>query len=339
VITAIDEAVAAGARQRTACGVVGINARTLQRWTAAGGGTDQRRGPHTPPPNALTTAERQHVLDLANRPEFRDLAPSQIVPRLADQGTYVASESTMYRVLHAADQQQHREPTAAPTTRHRPTALTATGPNQVWSWDITYLRSPIRGQFYYLYVVTDVWSRAIVAWTVHATECSVRAAALIDAACAREGVARDQLTLHADNGSPMKGATMLATLQYLGVAQSFSRPSVSNDNPYSESLFGTCKRRPNFPSKPFASLEAATAWVTEFVRWYNTEHRHSGIRYVTPAQRHAGESHALLAQRAAVYAAAKAQRPERWSGATRNWRPIDEVVLNPAPAAAMDAAA
>jgi len=261
------------------------------------------------------------------------------VPRLADQGTYIASESTFYRVFHAADQQHHREPTAEPRKRHRPTALTATGPNQVWSWDITYLLAPIRGQFYYLYIVTDVWSRAIVAWTVHPTECNVRAAELIDAACAAEGVRRDQLTLHSDNGSPMKGATLLATLQQLGVAQSFSRPSVSNDNPYSESLFGTCKRRPNFPSGPFASRAAATAWVTEFVRWYNTEHRHSGIRYVTPAQRHNGESHALLAQREAVYAAAKAKHPARWSGATRNWRPIDEVVLNPAPPASAEAAA
>ena len=208
----------------------------------------------------------------------------------------------------------------------------ATGPNQVWSWDITYLKSPIKGVFFYLYVAIDVWSRKIVGWTIEVSESPEHSSRFLAAACEREGVEPGQLVIHSDNGGPMKGATLLATLQALGVATSFSRPSVSNDNPFSESLFGTMKYRPAFPDGPFKSIEDAGAWMTAFVRWYNTEHRHSGIRFVTPEERHSGREAALLEQRKIVYAKARAARPERWARSTRNWQPIGEVVLNPAPA-------
>ena len=211
----------------------------------------------------------------------------------------------------------------------KPTAHSAQAPNELWSWDITCLASSLRGHFYRLYMIMDVFSRKIVGWEVHESEDSVHAATLIRKACLAEGIHADQLVLHSDNGSPMKGATMLAMLQRLGVMPSFSRPSVSDDNPYSESLFRTLKYGPSYPREPFASIDAARRWVQHFVNWYNTEHRHSGIRYVTPEERHRGEDRAILANRKAVYESAKAAHPERWSGATRNWSRIDTVWLNP----------
>lgn len=234
----------------------------------------------------------------------------------------------MYRVLRAERQLGHRSRAAVPRRRAAP-AHAATGPNQVWSWDITYLKSPVRGVFWYLYLLLDIWSRKIVGWTVEPTESSAHAATLCQAACAAATTDPTGLVLHADNGGPMKGATMLATLERLGVLASFSRPGVSNDNPFSEALFRTIKYRPDFPREPFADVASASAWVAAFVAWYNEEHRHSAIRFVTPAQRHAGLDVAILAQRARVYAEAKAQQPARWSGATRDWSPIMTVALNP----------
>lgn len=329
ILEYIDEAIAAGARQSKAGELLGLDSRTLQRWRAHGGGEDLREGPKTPPANKLSDAERARVLEAVNSPEFRDLSPKQIVPTLADREQYLASESTIYRILREEQQLSHRESYRAPTRRHKPEEHVATGPNQVWSWDITYLKSPLRGSFWYLYMVEDVWSRKIVGYAIHTEESSQHAAALVAAACRREGVSQGSLVIHMDNGGPMKGATLLATLERLGVAPSYSRPSVSNDNPYSESLFRTMKYRPAYPSGPFATLEAARHWVAVFVDWYNTEHLHSAIRFVTPAERHAGRDAKILAQREAVYAAARAQNPERWSGSTRNWTPVEEVMLNP----------
>ena len=331
ILDQVDETVGAGARQSKACEIVGIDPRTLQRWRERGIGDDRRAGPNTQPRNKLSARERRQVLDLVNSPEHRDLSPSQIVPILADQGVYVASESTIYRILRKEDQIKHRERSRAPQKRHRPRELKATGPSQVWSWDITYLRSPIRGEFFYLYMVMDVWSRKIIGCAVHEIEDNELAAALIDTACSREGIRRGQLTIHSDNGSPMKGATILATLQVLGVATSFSRPSVSDDNPFSEALFRTAKYRPSFPEGAFSSLDAARTWVTSFVAWYNTEHRHSAIRFITPEQRHRGEQETILEHRAEVYEKARQRKPERWSDSTRNWQPVEAVVLNPQP--------
>ena len=175
----------------------------------------------------------------------------------------------------------------------------------------------------------DVWSRKIVAWEVHGEESSENASQLLSAAYRREGAAPGSLVIHSDNGSPMKGATLLATLQRLGVATSFSRPSVSNDNPYSESLFRTLKYRPGYPSNPFESSDCAREWVATFVRWYNTEHLHSSIRFVTPEDRHSGRELEILERRADAYEHARARHPERWSGNARNWNPIKEVRLNP----------
>jgi putative transposase len=333
----VQEAVAAGARLESACKEAGIDVRTLQRWRAVPDGEDRRRGPKSPPANALTKAEEDDVIALLNSEEFAELSPHQVVAKLADMNIYKVSERTMYRLLRRRKLQRHRE-RSRPRTVRRPSEHRATGPRQVWSWDITYLRSPVKGRFWLLYMVVDVWSRKVVAARVHDHESDELAAALIDHACNREGIDRGGLVVHSDNGPAMKGKTMLATMQELGIVPSFSRPRVSDDNPFSEALFRTLKYRPCYPDGPFVSLEAAQAWVDAFVSWYNEDHQHSGIRFVTPAQRHAGQDVAILENRKQVYAAARARAPHRWTRSTRNWSHIEVVRLNPRSACSSAAA-
>lgn len=328
ILGLVEEAARTGARSAIACEQIGLSLRCLQRWRVPGSNGDRRCGPKQQPANALSPKEREVVLATVNSAEYSELSPSQIVPRLADAGRYLASESTMYRILREAEQLVHRGRTKAPT-RRSVTEHVATAPDQVWSWDITYLVTAIRGRFYYLYLTEDVWSRKIVAWAVHEEESMEHSSQMIREACARGKVDMTGLVLHSDNGGPMKGSTMLATLQRLGVVASFSRPSVSNDNPFSEALFRTLKYRPEFPGKPFASLDEARAWVEGFVAWYNLEHRHSGIRFVTPAERHEGRDIEILAARVLVYEKARKERPDRWAGVTRNWTPVGDVYLNP----------
>lgn len=329
VIALVGQATQAGARQERACAVICLSERTLQRWQRDMLRADQRPARVQAPANQLSEPERQAVLAVANSDEFGHLAPSQIVPRLADRGEYIASESTFYRVLRAARQLGHRSAQRPGQPRSKPRALSATAPNELFSWDITYLPTPVTGRYFYLYLFLDIFSRKIVGWQVYETESSALASQVMRDICLRERIAPGQVVLHSDNGSPMKGATMLATLQALGVMPSLSRPAVSNDNPYSESLFKTLKYRPDYPAHAFETLLAARQWVGAFVNWYNLEHRHSAIRFVTPHERHAGQDGALLSKRADVYKAAKAANPQRWSGATRNWQPVRVVHLNP----------
>lgn len=323
----VEEAVVAGARRQHACEVLGLTVRTLERW--ADENEDRRHGPNTVPANKLSDTERSKLIAFATSPEFRDCSPSQIVPRLADRGEYVGSESTFYRVLRDEDMQHHRSRSRPPASR--PHEHVADRPWQVASWDITYLRSLVRGQFFYLYLVEDVWSRKILGWEVHDIESSDLAAALVERIRREAGAGVDLRgwVLHSDNGGPMKGATMLATLQRLGVVPSFSRPSVSDDNPYVESLFRTLKYCPDYPSTGFESVEQARRWVARFVAWYNNEHQHSGIGFVAPAARHAGDDVAILAARRETYARARARHPERWSQHTRAWKRPATVTLNP----------
>jgi transposase InsO family protein len=327
ILALIDEAVASGARIEMACEIVGLPARTIQRWRR-GCGDDLRSGPRTEPPNKLSPAERKRIIAVATSPEFRDSSPSHIVPQLADRGVYIASESTFHRTLRDENLAAHREASAPRRPRARPQHQ-ATGPNQVWCWDITFLLAAVRGTFYRLYMLEDVWSRKIVGWAVHESECNELAAQLFAETCAAMKLDPAGLVLHSDNGGPMKGSTMLATLQRLGVVPSFSRPSVSDDNAFIESLFRTLKYRPGYPSGAFASIEAARAWVADFVAWYNTEHLHSGISFVTPEARHAGKDEAILARRRDVYARARDKHPERWSGRTRRWNHVKVVRLSP----------
>lgn len=326
-----EEAVAAGASTAAACAEMHLTLRTLQRWTRAGAlRADARTTTVRPTPaNALSPAERATILTLCNSPEHAHLPPSQIVPRLADQGRYVASESTFYRVLRAADQQHRRGRSQPPQRRAPPTTHVATAARQVWSWDITYLPSPVRGRYYYLYLIEDVYSRKAVGWEVYEQECGERAATLLQRSVLRESCLRQPLVLHSDNGAPMKSATLLSKMYELGVTPSRGRPRVSNDNPYSESLFRTLKYCPQWPKDGFADLDAARTWVRDFIRWYNHEHRHSRIRFVTPEERHQGKDSAILARRHALYQQARALSPERWSRDTRNWQPIGAVALNP----------
>ena len=328
IVGLVAEAVSAGARRDKACSTIGLCARTLTRWCAGGGRKDGRAQGGVSPAHKLTPAERAEIVTHATSAQYCDLSPRQIVPLLADQGVYVASESSFYRVLHEHGLMNHREP-SRPRTHRRPPEHVATAPNTVWSWDITYLRSPVRGVFFYLYLVLDVFSRKVVAFGVHDVESPSLASDLVESACTREGVVRNSLVLHADNGGPMKGSTMLATLQRLGVVASFSRPSVSDDNPFSEALFRTMKYRPGYPKKPFADIAEATIWVDSFIRWYNTEHLHSGIRFVRPNDRHEGSDRAILAARHRIYTKARSTTPRRWTGATRNWTPVGAVRLNP----------
>jgi transposase InsO family protein len=283
----------------------------------------------SPSKSALTlTEEETTIFELVTSPEFVGLSPHQLVAKLADLGIYVASEATIYRLLRKRRLLAHRD-RAKPRTHTRPREHVATGPNQVWAWDITYLPAGVRGTFWYLYAIVDVWSRKLVGWAVHDVQSDVHAAALLDDACRREGVPRDRLVLHADNGAAMKGKTMLVKLEQLGVLPSFSRPRVSDDNPFPEALFRTLKYRPSYPSNPFATLDAARTWVAGFVTWYNDDHQHSGIKFVTPSQRHDGRETAILARRDAVYRAACARNPRRWSGDVRDWNAIKTVRLNP----------
>jgi putative transposase len=328
IINLIDKAVVSGARLKKAAGIVGLSARTIIRWRKQGGGQDQRKGPLTAPANKLSNHERQQILDTANSAQFRDLSAKQIVPKLADQGVYLASESTFYRVLKEHKMLTHRQ-ASKPAVPHRPKEHVATGACQVWSWDITYLQTSVKGLFFYLYMIMDVWSRKIIAAQVFDKESMDHSSALLARACMLHGVQPEELVLHSDNGGPMKGATMLATLHKLGVIPSFSRPSVSNDNPYSESLFRTMKYRPEYPSKPFDHIEQAQSWVYGFVFWYNTQHLHSAIRYVTPDDRHFGREEHILANRKKVYEKARNQNPNRWAKSIRNWNPVHRVCLNP----------
>lgn len=325
----IKEALDAGARQKEACEIIGISAKTLQRWSRSKNNQDGRVEAQHSPENKLTTLEHQRILKVVEEAEFAHLPPSQIVPRLADKGIYIGSESTIYRILKEEKQLKHRLKSKPARAVIKPKALTATGPNQVYTWDITYLPTSIKGSFFYLYLVLDIFSRKIVGWQIHTEELSALAADLMTDICIREKIEHGKVTLHSDNGSPMKGATMLSTLQELGVVPSFSRPSVSNDNAYSESIFRTLKYRPEYPEKAFEDINAAREWVSGFTKWYNEEHRHSGIKFVTPSQRHQLKDDEILLNRISVYNKAKAQNPSRWSKGIRDWDPIKEVKLNP----------
>lgn len=324
----INEAVASGARKIKACEILEINIRTIERWEQ--NLTDRRCGPNSQPANSLTQSEQQQVVEIANSAEFANLPPSQIVPKLADQGIYIASESTFYRILRQKKLLAHRLK-SNPRQVQRPEELVASAPNTVWSWDITYLKAAVKGRYYFLYLPMDIYSRKIVHWKIYEHESAENAAEMISEACTINNISssdRSKLKLHSDNGGPMKGATMLATLQRLQIAPSFSRPGVSNDNPFSESLFKTLKYCPSFPERGFASIFETRIWVEKFVYWYNNVHQHSAISFVTPSARHSGEDIAILEKRKQVYEQAKLQRPERWSKNTRNWSRINATQLN-----------
>jgi putative transposase len=293
---------------KTACGLLGANRSTILR---------RRRppvlGPPSPrpaPPNKLSEAERQYILAVLRSAEYCDLAPAQVWALLLDDGIYLCSISTMYRLLRIAGESRERRRQRSHPARKRP-ELIARAPNQVWSWDITKLTGPERGIYYELFVILDIYSRYVVAWTVAAAETGELAQAFIADALDRQGVGRHQLTLHADRGSSMTSKPVAQLLVDLGVARSHSRPSVSNDNPYSEAQFKTLKYCPAFPAR-FGSIADARAFCAAFFDHYNHVHRHSGIGLHTPASIHYGTATEVQAKRADTLTAAYAANPARF---------------------------
>lgn len=329
ILDIVHTGVEIGCSRKYICELLGISTRTVQRWEKDESLLDKRTVRVVEPTNKLSQQERDEVLKTLTSKEFCDLSPCQVVPILADRKTYLCSESTMFRILRA--NKMVSGPRRRSTNKPKPPrAHRANGPNQVWTWDITYLPGKVRGTFFYLYMIVDLYSRKVVGWEVHEEESGKHSSDLVTQACLAENIADEHsLVLHADNGGPMKGATMLFTLQRLGIMPSFSRPSHSNDNPFSESLFRTLKARPCYPEHCFETLAEAQAWVLDFVDWYNTQHRHSALKFVTPHQRHTGSDQQLRKRRHLLYQEARRKHPERWPGKTRNWSLDDTVHLNP----------
>lgn len=264
------------------------------------------------PPLALSAPERAEILAVLNAPRFADCTPYTAYARLLDEGRYLGSVRTMYRVLAAAGMSRERRNQLVHPAHAKP-ELIATEANQVWSWDITRLRGSLKWQFFYLYVLIDIFSRYVVGWLLAQAESAACAAALIEETCDKHGVERDSLILHSDRGPPMRAKTTAELLVDLGVAASFSRPRISNDNPFSEAQFKTLKYRPEFPGR-FESSEHARAFLRTFFAWYNDEHRHSGIGFMTPAAVHFGTAPVLWQRRAAVLQTAYRAHPARFKG-------------------------
>jgi putative transposase len=261
-------------------------------------------------PRALAAAERQAILEVLHSARFTDTAPAEAWATLLDEGTYLGSVSTYYRILRQAGESRERRAQATHPAAIKP-ELAATGPNQVYSWDITKLHGPAKWTCYHLYVILDIFSRYAVGWMVATRESAALAEKLIAATAAKQGITRGQLTIHAGRGSSMTSKPAALLLADLGVTQSHSRPHVSNDNPYSEAQFKTLKYRPGFPAR-FASIEAARAHCQEFFPWYNDQHRHGGLGLHTAADIHHGRAPAIQAQRASVLTAAYHARPDRF---------------------------
>jgi putative transposase len=263
-----------------------------------------------PSPRALSHAERRNVLGPLNSPQFVDRAPAQVHAALLDQGFYHCSARTMYRILHDNQEVRERRDQLQHPQYHRP-ELIASGPCQVWSWDITLLPGPGKGSRYHLYVILDIFSRYSVGWLLAHRECSELATRLIRETCDKQGVQPDQLTIHSDRGPAMKSQTVAQLLAALGVVKSHSRPRISNDNPFSESQFKTFKYQPDFPDR-FASYDEALAYCTEFFSWYNDHHYHSGLNMLTPASVHYGHDANIVANRRRTLDGAYAAHPERF---------------------------
>jgi transposase InsO family protein len=275
----------------------------------------------------LSELERRVVLDVLNSPRFANCAPAAIHAQLLDEGRYVASVRTMYRLLQGCAAVRERRDQLRHPEYSKPELL-AVVPNQVWSWDITKLKGPVRGTCFHLYVILDIFSRYVVGWMVAPRESATLAERLIRETCKRHGVQRDQLTIHADRGSSMRSKLVAELLADLGVTKTHSRPHVSNDNPFSEAAFKTLKYRPDFPAR-FGSLEDARAYCVDFFAWYNAEHYHSGIGLQTPEAVHYGRAQAIIDERAAVLAVAHATHPERFvRGAPRPHALPTEVWIN-----------
>lgn len=333
IVALLQEGISRGVSAKAIADLFGLATRTLRRWglmiRAQGFSRDQRKGASRHVMHRFSEEERQQVLSTVNDPRFADLTPNQIVAILAEGGIYVGSESTIYRIMRQEGLLNHRGRSRPPREPREPPVLEATGIHQVLAWDITLVPSPVKGQFFYLYMVMDVWSRRILGVEVHDRECGELARDFFDRVCRDEGISsRSATILHADNGAPMRSYTLAAKLAELGISMSFSRPRVSNDNAYAESWFRTMKYHQSYPLRRFRDLLSARAWVDGFLDWYNAEHRHGGIKYVTPNQRHTGEADAICSIRQETYEQARQRHPRRWARPPRDWSQPQIVQVN-----------
>ncbi|EPX56298.1 Mobile element protein [Cystobacter fuscus DSM 2262] len=329
ILLRVDGLIRTGVPLKRIGSLLGVSLRTVQRWRASREVGDRRRGVRSPV-NRLSDSERERLLAILHSEEHRALSPRQLVPKMADEGLYLASESTMYRLLRAGPRWSrcaHGGDSTAPGL----TPLLINAPNRAWSWDITYLKCPTRGAYLYLYLIMDVFSRRIMGWEIHEVESTQRAAAFIRRTCEANTIDPRGLILHSDNGGPMRGAITLSTLRELGIIPSYSRPHVHDDNSFSEALFRTLKNHPAFPEHPFRSPHEARAWLEWFSSWYNHQHRHSALCFVTPEERYSGQDHIILSRRRTLYECARGLHPTRWSGRIRDWFPVGPVLLGARP--------
>jgi putative transposase len=322
-MAAVDRAAGELGGKKPACDALGVSRATYYRSRQAPAPPRQRPRP----PRALDDQERTQVLDTLNSERFADMAPAQVHATLLDEGKYIGSVRTMYRILDANQQVRERRDQLRHPTPVKP-ELVAKRPNQLWSWDITKLLGPAAWSYFYLYVIIDVFSRYVVGWMLADRESAALAKRLIEETCRKEGISPGELGLHADNGSAMQSKLLAQLLSDLSITKTHSRPHVSNDNPFSESHFKTMKYRPDFPDR-FGSQEDGLRFLRPFFDWYNTQHHHSGLGFLTPAQVHHGLADGALAHRQLVLARAHAAHPERFpNGPPRVPAPPREVWIN-----------
>ncbi len=312
----------------SACAALGVNRAALYRRRTRQAGAPRDETLRAPPPLKLSAQERQTVIDLLHSERFVDASPHTIQATLLDEGRYYCSTRTMYRILAQEGELKERRAVRRQPQYAKPELL-ATGPNQLWSWDITKLKGPVKWTYFYLYVILDVFSRYVVGWMVASRESATLAKKLISETCAKQGIELGQLTLHADRGPSMKSKALALLLADLSITKTHSRPHVSNDNPFSEAQFKTLKYRPEFPER-FGSLEDSRAFCRPFFRWYNTEHRHSGIAFMRPEDVHYRRATQILETRSTTLDAAFEVHPERFKGKRPSPRTLPEAVwINP----------
>jgi putative transposase len=324
LVSLIGAAVKQGSRVKPACHISGISYRSYLRWKTDIV-IDQRKGSIKNVPRRLSKDESELFYEVANQKEYRELTPGQVVASLLDKEVYYGSERTLYRILKSHNALVNRSETRKPSRYQKPPELIAIGPNQVWSWDITWLKTDIKGIFLYAYVIIDIFSRKIVGWSIEKSESPDLAKSLYRRILSRGNV-RPRF-VHSDNGGPMKGLSLVAFLTQMQVGLSFSRPRVSDDNPFIESFFKTVKYHVSYP-KAFTDISMARKWFADFINWYNERHQHSALGYVTPQQKHSGDDLNLFKKRQEVLNRAAVSHPERFVSGARKVQPERVVILN-----------
>lgn len=313
-------------RLSTVCKYLEISARTIQRWKKDGL-KDNRKGAEKSVPKKLSKEEELAIYSLCCSNEYKEMNPREVFNSLLDKGLYYASESTFYRILKKYNALAHRSESKKGTSRNKSQELKAYRKNQVWMWDITWLKSPVTGIWYYAYVIEDLYDRSIVAWMIFENESDGHSRELFDYACRKENAHPD--FVHSDNGNPMKGVTLVALYYQLGIVPSFSRPRVSDDNPFIESFFKTLKYKCGYPHH-FENIEHARKWFADFIHWYNFEHKHSGLQFITPMQKRQGKHFRLFANRNEVIRKAREKNPLRWSSdKLHQYKTSEFEILNP----------